>query len=1553
MSIRRFIFKRMPNASAGMLLTLVAGLSVPLPAPTTLSVVTAAVVASSLISEPASAATAAVSGAVELSPTPPNETQSVPPNIVVTFDDSGSMVWTHMGDNPPYTLTNAGATISGLSNVDWSNGPWRCAAMMDADSLDGASSTLDALAMNGVYYNPNVIYSPPVYANGTNFPNAGDSANSTTSLNYLDKVWADGVSVNRPLSPVTAATTAGYNNNPDMVSGGTGTQSNLAGTATITYPTTKTYYVSFGACASNADAGSCTSNSATKITSGTNKNDYYYSYKNGTLVSGSGVTAVYDGTSMTTGTSTSSGWTQVVGTTTSTKYNTWTVSVTNTSGTPTITNDNRWECGTASTSDDGWSSTSPMDGQSHVLSDGKTYTYPNGGPFYYRMKKGTVINLNTAGTPSTTTDVQNIYTSSNWEAVPVPASQYQNFANWYAYYRARNLMARSSLSRVFGSSSLAATTSTGGYGSTIRVAWQNLNTTTYKLPTSTLISSLIDTTPTTCASTEPTLGSAAQQTGTVTAAPACYRSDFFNWIFQVPAANSTPTRSAIVRAGKFFQRGYNSTTNVGNTGATGDLHDPYWQPPSTGTFNASTNPGNELACRQNFHMLVTDGLWNQDSGLPTTASLSPAVPTASQTLPDGNTFLTSGAPIYAAVHDVEGSTTAVSLSDVAYYYWATDLRPDLYAPSSNKYVTPYLPDTTTGVVTATPGTSSTNLSQTNGISNEIYFNPANDPASWPHMSEYLIGLGVNGQLNQSTDTDCKISSSSDACALRKGNKTSLGSVGWPTPDGAGNGLASNIDDTWHAALDGRGQFFSARSPSQLVSQLTSVLTSISARAANPTIGAINASVLTTGALAFDIGYSSANWTGTLQAYVLNSDGTTGSEMWDAGSNLTSATTTPPANRAILTGSLNSSGSVTGMAFESSSTFDTAESTGLMTPASTDSTNDTQTTRINYLRGVRTEEANSVMRTRNSLLGAIINSQAVYVSYPSSGYTDNWPSGSPEATAQTASNGTDDKSYDSFVSDHSSREPTLYVGANDGMLHAFYAPIPTCTATSSTTGLCTNYSAGTNAGNETFAYVPRAAYSGLGNLTSASSFSFAPTVDGTPVVRDVFFSESSHAEWHSLLTGGLQLGGRGVYALDITDPTKVTEANAASKVLWELDSDSTVSSSCVVVGNSTEGTTCSATDLGFTYGQPNVGRLANGKWVVIVPSGYFPDCSQTDKPVICNSTGYPTQPKDSAGVVYSSLFVLDAQTGAMIAELKTPSNLTGVSSYGLGSPVLGDYNNDQIDDVAFAGDLAGNLWRFDLSDPSPANWKVTLAYQPATQGAQSITVMPRLFPDPATNRFIVVFGTGKYLGTSDASNTATQAIYGIRDELDSSGNPVTITLAGSSGVSGNEGLVQQTLTEVAAGSTTANAGATLREVTSNAVPATDGGWYINLNVESGERVVVTPSAIFASNTVIIQTLIPGSSDPCNPSVDGAVMAFDATTGGAGVGVESLGGSPYIGALVNNVRTSGTLPVATQAGGGALILPGMTLTGKKSNAGAPLSLDAPIWRRRSWLELNNDQ
>ena len=1480
-------------------------------------------VATALVAVLAGSGNPVIAGTVDLNASPPNLTTAVPPNIVFTFDDSGSMQANRLSDNPPWSTDTNGNLLN--SAWDWSQGPWRCSNVIDPVATSG----IRAATMNGVYYNPNITYSPPKYSTGKSFLDADST---------LKAVWVDGIDVNRPLNPVTADadSIAAYNNNPDLnratSTGNTynaSAKTNLMAQAAITNVTT--YYASFGStCSSNADSGSC----QTKSSGGSSSSGYYFyiNYADGNT--GSGISTVYYGTGLKVRNSSSTGYTKVPGDKTSAtkNYETWTVTA---PGIDTSQTDNRWQCGTGQAASGGggdmWSGSSPMDGQTHTLSDGTSVTYPNGGPYYYRLKTTVTISLDQYGNPdSSSTGLKALYSANNWEAIPVLVSQYKNFANWYAYYRTRNQMARSAMSRVFGDPSLAAATANSGYGGNQRVAWQNLNTGTYKLPSTAIISELIDTanckTGTNGATASP---SATQQSGTATAPPDCYRSAFYKWIFQGPASGGTPTRSGTNRAGQFFTRGKN------HTGATGNLSDPYWQPPVSGSFDATTNPGNELFCRQNYHMLVTDGLWNGSADGPKTSTLT--LPSSAVTLPDGVTMPDPTAAgvtsIYNPVDD-GGDTGYASLSDIAFHYWATNLRSDLYIPAVNppQIVAPYLPDHSTGVF-GLSGTVASTVPATK-INPEIYFNPKNDPATWPHMGEFLVGLGVNGSLNYSENTDCTnttVAAQKDACLLRQGNTNSSGSVGWPTPDGTGSGIAANIDDTWHAALDGRGAFFSAGDPQQLVTTLTRFLASISARAGTSVALTTSVNVATANTAGYSGGYN-ADWSGNLPEYAI--DPTTGQSIpppvLDAACILTGITPTAPcpttgetsvtqnptpANRKVYT--YGTSGTptqpVTATNFAS---LNTADQTALNCAVWNSTTNTCTTAdsngqlRVKYLLGDRTQEATGStpqFRPRSSLLGAIIDAQPTYVGSPSGNYADSWPAGSPEMVSGA-------QTYSAFVKAINGRPPIIYAAANDGMLHAFSSG----GVTVSSTGTVTVNPGG---GVEQWAYIPQTVIQN-GAVTNYvnSTGGLIATVDGSFSTQDVFFTSDS--KWHTILVGTLRYGGRGAFALDITNGTN------PPKVLWEVSNAST-----------------GMADLGYTYSKPDITRINyndgtnKGKWVVLLPSGYMPSGS----------------PASDTATTTESLFVLDAETGTVIKELNTltlatqsghPTSASGANgAFGLGTPtVWGGANNVGL--FAAAGDLMGNLWRFDLSDANPSNWKVDWMFQTPASGTrttptqQPITVEPNAFSD--TNNGgnpIWVFGTGKYLAAVDNTSTSapTQSFYGIRDYgTGSSKYPIQASA-----------LVSQTLSQSTNGlRALTQCGVTGCTPSANVAP----GWKFDM-VSAGERAVVTGTPLYSAGQVILTTLIPTNNNPCQPGLTGAVMVVDAVSGGAPTGNPPVGGSyaggqpsgtGIVGSTVANPPIAGNgTPVVTPLGGGTVLIPGMP----------GFNISDSFWHRRSWRELLN--
>ncbi len=1033
-----------------------------------------------------------------------------------------------------------------------------------------------------------------------------------------------------------------------------------------------------------------------------------------------------------------------------------------------------------------------------------------------------------------------LFTKSNWEWVALTTdADKQNFANWYSYYHTRTMAAVTAMSRAYAP-----------LDKNVRVAWQNINSNF--LSNGSNIFKFVN-------------GTDTQNV----------RDRFYTWLFAMPATGGTPNRSAAIRVGKYFsgKGGQNGSSNS----------NPYFD----------KDLGKELVCRQNFHIQMTDGMWNSD----TPSSPGGNDTTSIANLPDGRAFSTSEDASKVVWNESDNSI--VTMADIAFYYWSHDLQATMQGVGGSAFgtaaqrlkVPPHIVDTSTNLF-GTPWVPGTEARD----NKEIYWNPANDPATWPHLVQYMIGFGASGQLPHSKVT---------YDSLRKGT------VAWPVPS-VGTDDGRKIDDMWHAALNSRGEFFAASSPSELIAALQKIISGIISRSTVAVAGSLGSSVLSAGAVTYRAGYDTNDWTGTLTSNAVDINGkVSAAPLWD-GRDLLDARA--PSSRVILTSTAVGAGN--GAAFTGNAVVNAINAvdpnfgSSSSTPSGTD--------RLAWLRGDKSKEGTS-FRQRNHLLGAILNAQTLYVAQPASGYRNMWPKLSPEATAEAANTG-----YAKFVADHAKRAPTVYVAANDGMLHAFDA------TTAADVADPTRVDVTPSPGKERWAYVPYSAYGKLATWSSLTSFDFQPSVDGTPVSRDVYFNSGSKG-WHTILVAGLRYGGRGVYALDITDAS-ASEGAPNAKVLWEFNNTST-----------------GGANLGYTFGRPNISRLANGQWVVVVPSGYMP----TTNPAV-NCTASPT---DAACIKYSSLFVLDAQTGALIKEIQTPTSVSGVTgtveSYGLSTPVMGDYTGDQIDDVAFAGDLQGNIWRFDLTGTA-STWKAELFFRSSDPGDRPVTVMPRLFADPIGGGMVVVFGTGKYLASSDNiidSNTKQQVVYGIRD---SGKTGQTVVIEGASATP----LVQQTLTEVNS----------IRGLTTNAVPAkttggvTIRGWFFNLYVtgvggqlNKGERVVVDATALSDTNRAIITTLIPQDNDPCDPAPRGAVMFVDAATGGAAAGV-SFGsqtgwpnGYQQAGALVKNPPTGGFLPVATSVGGGKVFLPGLTLLDDTTTPSA----GAPIWRRRSWRVLNNDQ
>ncbi len=607
-----------------------------------------------------------------------------------------------------------------------------------------------------------------------------------------------------------------------------------------------------------------------------------------------------------------------------------------------------------------------------------------------------------------------------------------------------------------------------------------------------------------------------------------------------------------------------------------------------------------------------------------------------------------------------------------------------------------------------------------------------------------------------------------------------------------------------ANLGGTGSAYLSSDPATLQAQFQTIASDITSKVSAASAVSLNAGSWGTGTNLYQAKFSSADWSGQLLSLAINADGSLGSQLWDAGQVINSQNWST--GRQILTYKPSAAIGARGIPFRwpvtpsspTSTEMDTTQSSALNKNASL-TTDGYGTQRVSYLRGSTASEAGTCgtctpsFRSRpTSKLGDIVHSSPNYVAAPAFNYPDNFESAP----------------YSAFVSTWRNRTPMLYVGANDGMLHAISA---------------------TN-GQEAMGYVPSAVYSNLSKLT-ATSYTHQYFVDGGITAGDVFYSGA----WHTLLVGGLAAGGQGVFALDITDPSKFAEGTAKNVVRWEF-------------------TNTNDADMGYSFGQPLIVKTNNGRWSVIVANGY-----------------------NSTLTGHAVLFVIDAETGAVTAKVDTKVGSTSAPN-GLSAPIAADTNGDGIADVVYAGDLSGNLWKFDLSSTTSSNW--ALAYGTAASplplfstGGQPITMRPDLTKTRQGN-YLILFGSGQYLATTDNATTSAQAFYGIIDK----GAPV----------SGLSNLQQQSIL----GTATGTDGNTYR-ITSHAVGAptidilqtgdnlissssynsTKLGWYINLPT-SGERAVTDPA--IRSGRVIFNTLIP-STVQCSAGGNGWVMELDVFTG----------------------------------------------------------------------------
>jgi len=669
-----------------------------------------------------------------------------------------------------------------------------------------------------------------------------------------------------------------------------------------------------------------------------------------------------------------------------------------------------------------------------------------------------------------------------------------------------------------------------------------------------------------------------------------------------------------------------------------------------------------------------------------------------------------------------------------------------------------------------------------------------DPASWQHQNFAAISLGTSGKLNATNQSVTE-------------GQLKAGTLMWPKPSPTVyKPDNSGVDDLWHAAINGRGSFVNAQSADEVKLGIGRILAEIANQSGvRAGVGFRSVNLGPSANFIYKLGFD-PGWGGFLQKQQI--DPTTGlfiSQAWNAATQLDAqlqvivgVKDTPWfTERKIVT--VNESGTAVPFLWGSLGA-NQRDSLAPGKPAAR------QQAVLEFLRGNRAREGARLnqFRVRGTALGDFVDSGAVYVGKPNAPYRDS-----------------EDPGYSSFRTTFASRNARVYAGANDGMLHVFDDAT----------------------GNETWAFVPSVLYrggtaggdfkAGLGALSlqdgALPPFKHHFYVDSTPRIVDVnFAAHTGGQDWRSLLVGGLGKGGAEYYALDVTDPSSITnEAAAAGNVVWEFKNS----------------------DLGYSYGKPMIAktRAFNGAWVVVLATGY----------------------NNPSGV--GKLFFVRASDGALLKTMSTGTGTPGTPA-GLAHPAgyTKDFHN-QLAEQIYAADMLGNFWRFDVSDPNSNNWTVgqlgTLVDNLGV--AQPVTTPPQIEIDVSNgvDRWVFV-GTGKMYDDSDLADTQVQTLYAFRDGTADApwalpATPISRTTTGMlplpSTVATDFGLTNKP----------------------------DKGWFDDL--PAGQRIVVP---IQAAVSIITYIGTSASPDPCLSGLQANVYARDYANGksqledGGGTVIESF-------------------------------------------------------------------
>lgn len=865
-----------------------------------------------------------------------------------------------------------------------------------------------------------------------------------------------------------------------------------------------------------------------------------------------------------------------------------------------------------------------------------------------------------------------------------------------------------------------------------------------------------------------------------------HRTDFLTFVSKLSPKDSTPSHKMFKQADEYMRASLNK--NGPWASVPGTTAAPY------------------LGCRRNYHIFMTDGRWNG-----TTSGGSQDDNTKDISLPDTTVYgssVVASRPKNALYADTYGN----NLADWAFKSWSTKLQTATDATGVTGLKGTPQPTAEYNKAPATEDFGKDSAGKDAIL--DRFWNPRYNPANWPHMVTYTIGLSkmaytwpgnkVSGSSDPALpDTACTIiKAPGQGCATGniatfdtdlmvpfsydKGSNGSLpdfitGNVTWPDLYNGGEPVRSL--DLWHAALNGRGRFYAVEKGEDLAKAFRDIFQQI-----NTQVDPDLTSTATSGSniSRSDVGKFTGNyepknaWKGFVTAETVKKDGTTEPTKSWSGKNTADKlddTTLNINNRLILSWSdeWNTTKDKGGAVFKwaSDQSFLSTAQKNLLGKDPSDTTVTVATNgqnRLNFIRGDRTLEGSETtgytttkpFRERKSRQGDIINSVVWYTGSPASNYPL--------------------KGYAAFTLASKSRTPMLYVGGNDGLLHGFSA----------------------TDGTEAIAYAPRGVLAKLPQLTDPTyNNKHRFFVDGSPMTGDVNMatgdpSDASYIpDWRTFLVGTMGAGGKGYFVLDVTNPSTsdittsagitqpgFTEGNAQKLVVLDRTRGAEGTPNCAVMTGNQKSACDTAVeedkDIGNITARPvldennpmrttQITRMNNDRWAVVMGNGYN---SANQRPVLLIQ--YLDGNKELQRIA--------AATADAVGTGKANDN-------GLSSPRLVDLNGDGRPDVAYAGDNLGNLWKFDITDADETKWKVAFSGSPlfTATGPASLTSSARTIPQPITatptvrandrtmtvgtgtaaktvsvGGMMVAFGTGRNVTKTDENDANVQTLYSVLD-----------------------------------------------------------------------------------------------------------------------------------------------------------------------------------------------